>query len=158
MRPRSSCAPASKQLRKRHRSEFVDDRLGFVPRLAVQSGNQTEPDALERLERIVIAVDDVGREHRLDVVGQTSRQLVEHPLFRVCSRDGRAFVREVMVERGDHSRSVERQLLQSFVEIEQVASLPALKERPKLVPNSSSGSNDATVTLPLNHGFSTANG
>ena len=41
---------------------------------------------------------------------------------------------EVVVERGEDFRRVERQLLQPLVEIEQVARFPALKECPKLGP------------------------
>lgn len=82
------------------------------------------------LDGIVVVEAYAGRQQRGDVFGQASRQFPEHALLGFSPGDGIAFQRKVVLETRDELLQVQGQLPECFVEVEQVAALVPLQERP----------------------------
>jgi hypothetical protein len=102
------------------------------PGIALDSGNERGPDALECGYRIVFMKVDAGRQKRRNVLGQAARQLFQHPLLGVCAGDWFAFERQIVIEAGKKLVGIHGKLLQTHVQVEEIAILAALQERAQL--------------------------
>ena len=100
--------------------------------------NQTNPESDQANPGEVTSF--IHRQQRCNIFGQTSSQLLQHPLFSDGTRDRFTFQRQVMHEAGNELIRVHRELLESLVQVEQIAVLRRCSKARSFVPNSSSGS------------------
>ena len=75
---------------------------------------------------------DSSREKRINIFGQAALQLLQHSLFRCGTMNGSTLKLKVVVEAGKELATIQIQLLQSFIQIEEIAVLAPLQERPQL--------------------------
>jgi hypothetical protein len=101
-------------------TQLLDDRVGELPCIPADSRDQLGPDALECLDRILIAPADARRQHRRNVFGQAPGQLLQHALLGHRSRDRLALEGKIVIEAGDDLLRNQAQLFESLVQIEQV--------------------------------------
>ena len=103
-----------------------------MPRCAVQLNDQSEPYALECRLCFSGSIKNARSQQRRNIVGQAPRQLGEHALFSVRPRNLVAVVSQVVTKGGDDLLRIQRELNQTFIEIEEVATLVPLEKRAEL--------------------------
>ena len=107
--------------------QFFERFVGQLPRIPLDADDEFLPDALESLPRIVVVEADTGGQQRCDVLNQAACEFFQHALLGGSARDGFSFKRQVVVKAGDKLVAIHGELVETVVQIEEIAVLAPLQ-------------------------------
>ncbi len=124
--------PSSQKPRKSLYAQFFEHWFRELPPLSTHPRDQLYPNPLEGMDRIQFSKLNSHWQQRSDVFGQAPGELFKHALLghRACYRS--AFKCQIVVKACNDLFRGQRELLQSLMQIKQVAARASLQQRAQL--------------------------
>lgn len=114
------------------RTQFCNHRFRELPPLPAHPRDQLDPNPLEGMYCISLSKMNARRQQRRKVLREAPGELFQHALLGDRTRDRLAFQCQVVVKACNDLFRHQRELLQSFMQIEQVAARASLQQRAQL--------------------------